>query len=114
MSNGDIMSREDRIKEALGTLEELGASSRGDSFDLGGEVTRYEGQDSISQYLSNPKQLSQLFSLTEKQAENVCSLITGGSSAFAYKLLARHLGSELSGAIGGFLGGYLSKRVIGK
>ena len=113
MSNGEVLSREDRISEARRILEELG-EPRGDSFDIGRNVANFEGQDTISHYLSNPKQLSQVFNLTGKQTENVCSLIAGGSSAFAYKFLAQHIGSELSGAIGGLLGGYIARKIVGK
>ena len=120
MSNEELLSREDRVRAALSTLSELGVS-RGDSFDVGTEIAEYgalsgyeSSGDPISQYLSNPKQLSQLFNLTEKQAENICSAITGGGAAAGHKLLARYFGAEFAGAIGGFFGGYISRKVVGK
>lgn len=114
MSNGEMLSREDRIRNALSTLSELGVS-RGDSFDIGNDSTEVENpRDIISTYLSNPQQLGQLFHLTDKQAENVSALITGGGSALTYKALSRYVGSELAGAIGGYLGGLVARKLIGK
>ena len=115
MSNGEVLSREDRIQGALNTLKELGVANRGDSFDIGGEVESYDNpQEAISTYLSNPKQLGQLFHLTDKEAENVCALITGGGSALSYKMLSQYIGSELAGAVGGYLGGLVARKVVGK
>ena len=90
---------------------------RGDSFDIGDEREFREVSDSkdlISQLVSNPKQLISSLGLTETQAENVAAIITAGSAGAAYKYLSRHIGSELAGAIGGFLGAYVAKRLIGK
>ena len=113
MSNGEVLSREDRISEARRILEELG-EPRGDSFDIGRNVANFEGQDTISQYMSNPKQLSQLFSLTGRQAENVQSLLVGAGTGGIYKLLNRHLGPDISGAIGGLVSAYITRKIVGK
>jgi len=104
-------------------LEETRIVKRGDSFDIGGlgELTESESgnlpqtsDDIIIRLLSNPKGLANSLGLTEKQAKNIASIITGGGAGLGHQLLADAIGPELAGAIGGFLGGYVSKKVVGK
>ena len=91
--------------------------SRGDSFDIDdiGEFREVgSSRDLISELVSNPKQLIGSLGLTESQAENVAAIITAGGAGAAYKYLSKHIGPELAGAVGGFLGAYVAKRLIGK
>ena len=89
---------------------------RGDSFDIDSGEFREVGssRDLISELVSNPKQLIGSLGLTEAQADNVAALITAGGAGAAYKYLSRHIGPELAGAVGGFLGAYLAKRLLSK
>ena len=86
---------------------------RGDSFDIG-EFRGVNSRDMISQLVSNPKQLIGSLGLTETQAENVAAILTAGGAGAAYKYLSRHIGPELAGAVGGFLGAYIAKRLFSK
>ena len=111
-SEGEVLSREDRIREAQETLRNLGIS-RGDSFDLGSFEEVGESKDLVS-LLSNPRKLIGSFNLTESQAENVASIITGGAAGLGRKYLTRYIGPELAGAVSGFLGAVISKKVVGR
>jgi len=108
---GDIISGAE-ISKAEEILRRVG-KVRGDSFDLGfGEET--ENPDMITALITNPQKLMGSLNLTEKQAENVASLITAGGAGAAYKYLSKYIGSELAGAVGGFLGGFISRKLIGR
>ena len=84
------------------------------------EVLPPEGKSSkidsaaLAKLISNPGALRGMFSLTEPQAENVAAILAGSGTALSMKLLAKHIGPELAGAVGGFLGGYVSRKVVGK
>ena len=116
MSNGDIshmLSEDEQVEQALSTIQKYGAKKRGDSFDLGlsgGE----ESKDMIGSLLSNPQELANSLNLTEKQAENVRSVIVGAGSGGIHRLLSQHLGDEIAGALGGFVAGYIAKKVVGR
>jgi len=66
----------------------------------------------ILQLAQNPGALRDLFQLNDQQASNVQALLTGSGAALAVKLFSKHLGVELSGAIGGLLGGHISRRIM--
>jgi len=85
---------------------------RGDSFDIG-EVGQGQ-QEIISAVIQNPEKLAELLNLTEEQANNIRSLITGAGAGLSSKFLATALGEEIAGALGGFIGGFVAKRVIGR
>ena len=64
--------------------------------------------------IQNPSALQSLFDLNPQQAENVRSLITGSGSGLGAKALSQYVGTPLAGAIGGFLGGYVAEKILGK
>ena len=107
----------EEVQKAIQILQEH-AIRRGDSFDIGSEDKDYEesslSSPKIIEILNNPQMLAESLNLTAYQAENLRSLITAGGAGVSHKFLARHIGDELAGAIGGFLGGYISKRIIGR
>ena len=115
MPEGEVMNEEDLV-QALNALRErkVGAQARGDGFDMGGDESYGNEQQpgSFLELLSNPQQLANSLNLNRKQAENIRSLITGSGAGLASKFLARTFGDEIAGAIGGFLGGYVSKRIL--
>jgi len=63
--------------------------------------------------MQNPSALRNLFQLNDQQAENVRALLAGGGTTLAVKMFSRYVGPELAGAVGGFLGGYVSRRLLG-
>ena len=114
MPNGEILSREDRVREAQETLKNLGAS-RGDSFDIGEfEEDNPQSSDIITSLIANPERLMSSFNLTPSQAENIAAIITGSAAGFGRKHLSKYIGPELAGAVSGFLGGFISKKVVGR
>jgi len=96
---GDVITPQQRISELEQEINSL----------KGGVNT-----GALANILENPSALKTLFTLDEKQALNVASLITGSTSGLGRKYLTNLVGPELAGAIGGWLGGYISKRVMGK
>lgn len=89
---------------------------RGDSFDIGSsEAQPIQGAKQpfdISQFIQNPSALASTLGLSTAQAKNVQSLITGAGAGLAHKFLSGMIGDELAGAVGGYLGAYVAKRVI--
>ena len=110
---GEILSREDRVREAQETLRNLGAG-RGDSFDIGEFEEDNNPQDLVTSLMANPQKLMSSFNLTAAQAENIAAIITGGAAGFGRKHLSKYIGPELAGAVSGFLGGFISKKVVGR
>ena len=100
----------DTIREKVG--HEL--VRRGDSFDIGEITESPQEQDIFIKVMQNPQQLANMLGLDEKQAENLRAAITGAGAGLSSKFLANAFGDEIAGAVGGFLGGYIAKRVIGK
>lgn len=94
---GEVVTSEQRIKE----LEDENNRLKGES--------RHE----LTKFLENPSQLKEMFNLSEGQALNVRSLISGAGSAAAVKYLSRHIGSELAAGVGGFVAAYIAKRMLG-
>lgn len=84
---------------------------RGDSFDIGEDIPE-DNEVPASLANINPQQLISNLNLTPEQAENVRALITGAGAGGGYKFLSKYLGDEVAGAIGGFLGAYVAKRVV--
>ena len=86
--------------------------------DLKEELAQLEGgwnpNKALTQFVQNPGKLAEMFHLSPEQSLNVSSLITGAASAASRKYLTALFGAELAGAIGGFAGAYLSRRVIGR
>ncbi len=90
---------------------------RGDSFDIGEPGQHNVGkqsEDILMSIVSNPSAFVETLGLTEAQAKNLASVITGSGSAFGYKYLSDAFGPEIAGAIGGFVGGYVAKKVVRK
>lgn len=96
-----------------------------DAFDIGRyrsvsnpqdiiDMRQGKTNDALAEILSNPKGLMTALNLSRKEAENIRSLVVGAGAGGVHKLLSKHLGDEIAGAIGGFLAGYIAKRVIGK
>ena len=87
---------------------------RGDSFDIGSEqASQAMGNFDIAQIIQNPGQLANILNLNEKQATNVVSVLAAGGAGLSHKFLSEHIGDELAAAVGGFLGAYIGKRLIG-
>ena len=88
--------------------EERHVIKRGDGFDIG------EGSPSpeVITIMQNPDQLVNLLNLTPEQATNVASIVAAGGAGLGYKFLSQIIGGELAGAVGGFLGGYVAKRLF--
>ena len=107
------MNEENRYDTAKDISREL-AKRRGDSFDIGELTESPTEQDMIVRIMQNPRQLADMLNLSEKQAENTRAAITAAGAGLSSKFLSQHFGDEIAGAIGGFLGGYISKRIIGK
>lgn len=107
VTEGEITNEEEVEQEHL--------SSRGDSFDIGrgkGDIVPSGGP--FSDILSNPNQLVKTLNLTPQQSKNVKSIIAAGGAGISHQLLSNIIGSELAGAVGGFLGGYLSRKLMGR
>lgn len=68
--------------------------------------------EALMKLLQNPRALKQKLNLTEKQAENIRSIIAGTGAAAANKYLGKLIGADLASAVGGFLGSYLSRRIF--
>lgn len=96
----------------MNEVEKTGVIRRGDSFDIGTGGTGQESDKSLVEILQNPTQLASMLSLTDKQAENVRATITAAGAGLSSKFLASTFGDEIAGAIGGFLGGYVAKRIF--
>jgi len=111
MPNGEILSREDRIKEAEETLRNLGAG-RGDSFDIGEFGEEEKNPDLITSLITNPERLMSSFNLSRAQANNIRSLLVGGGTGAVYRYLSQHLGGEVAGIIGGFLSAWVARRIV--
>ena len=85
--------------------------------ELENEIGRLQGgvnTGALANIIQNPSALRSLFTVDERQALNVASLITGGASGLGRKYLTNLVGPELAGAIGGFVGGYVSRKLMGK
>lgn len=98
----------DTTKEKTGEL----VRRRGDGFDIG-ELVPQE-QDMIVKIMQNPQQLQDLLNLNEKQAENIKALVTGAGAGIASKYLAKHFGDAVAGGFGGFVGGLIANKLLGK
>ena len=101
----------DTIRKEIG--QEI-VKRRGDSFDIGEITESPQEQDMIVRIMQNPRQLAEVLDLNEKQAENLRAAITGAGAGLSSKFLAKTFGDEIAGAVGGFLGGYIARRIIGK
>ena len=105
MIHAEIVNPQSKIKE----LEEELGFWRGQT-----APSQSQQQQPLAKILSNPGSIQQMFNLDETQAMNVASLLTGAGAGLTRKYLTQALGPEIAGAIGGFLGGYLSRRLVGK
>lgn len=89
-----------------------------DSFDIGTPSERSQAivsqEDIIGKLLANPQGLVGALGLNEKQALNISSIITGGVAGAGRKWLTEYIGAELAGAVGGFVGAYVSKKITGR
>ncbi len=103
ISGSDVINRDDRIQQLEDEIRHLKGIST-------------EDKNSVLGIIGNPniKEFAAKLSLDERQARNVKALITGGVSAASSKYLSSIFGEEIAGAIGGGLGGYLARRILGK
>ena len=104
------MNEQEQVNHALEILRKY-AVQRGDSFDIGREVTEPKEPDVIS-VLQNPRALAGVLNITVKQAENLRATITGTGAGLASKFLSQYFGEEIAGAFGGLIGGYVSRRIL--
>ena len=98
-------NKEDTVKSIV---------QRGDSFDIGGSTTDLTTRPDFVELLQNPNQLAEMLGLNKDQAENLRAAITAAGAGLSSKFLAGAFGDEIAGAIGGFLGGHIAKKMIGK
>lgn len=98
---GEVITAEERIAELEDKIKELQG--------YGGGARR----TAITNFIQNPRGVASQLNLTEAQALNVRSLITGAGAAAAEKYLSRAIGAELAGAIGGGLGAWIARKMIG-
>ena len=91
-------------------MEDRITTRKGDSFDIG-EREETQSMD-LATIMSNPQKLIDTFSMTRAQAENVRSLLVGSGAGGIHKLLSKHLGDEVAGAIGGLISGWVAGKVI--
>ena len=97
----EVLSRDERISRLRHELTDLEGGGSG-------QVSK-----ALESIMRNPRQLKSMFNLNEEQAVNVKSLVVGSGTAAAVKYLSNAIGTELSGAIGGFLSGYIAKKMFG-
>lgn len=97
----EVSTREERIQE----LEKEILSLKGGGSGMSSKA--------LMQMLENPRALGDKFGLNEQQAVNVSSIITGVGAGMGRKYLTKMIGAELSGAVGGFLGALVSKKLFG-
>jgi hypothetical protein len=88
--------------------------SRGDSFDIGQSEAKRPNQTALAEFIANPSGLAGALGLTSKQAENIASIVAGAGAGAGYKYLSKFIGGELAAALGGFLGAYVSGKLIKK
>ena len=100
----------DAIREKVG--HEL--VRRGDSFDIGELAKSSQEQDIIVKIMQNPSQLQELLNIDEAQAENIKAVLTGAGAGLASKYLAKHFGDAVAGGFGGFVGGIIAQKLLGK
>ena len=99
--DGEVITAEERIAELEDKIKELQG--------YGGGARR----SAITQFMQNPRGVASSLNLTEAQALNVRSLITGAGAAAAEKYLSRSIGAELAGALGGLAGAWIARKMIG-
>ena len=85
---------------------------RGDSFDIGDTDSPVSQEDILIKIVQNPSQLQEMLGLTEKQADNIRAALTGAGAGISSKFLSRAFGEEIAGAIGGFLGGHIARKIV--
>ena len=99
--NTEVITKSERVSALRQELSEL--ESAPSNFD----------PRSLMQIIQNPASLTKYMSLSDKQALNAASFLTGGGAGAFRKVMTQYLGAELSGAIGGFISGYISKKMFG-
>ena len=100
---------DDEVQNALRVIQE---HTRGDSFDIGEERAMQTQDPDIINIIQNPRELADMFNLTEKQAANLRSLIVGSGTGGIHRLLSEHFGSEVSAIIGALASSWVSKKII--
>ena len=109
------LSDEEKLRQALSTIQGA-VAKRNDSFDIGGNpgnTAIAASSPEIISIFNNPSQLASLLDVSEAQAENLRSLIVGGGTGAVYRLLNKHLGGEVSAALGGLLSAWAAKKLLG-
>jgi riboflavin biosynthesis pyrimidine reductase len=108
---------EEEVQKALQIIKDQ-VISRGDSFDIGNEDS-YSGIKNpdetipeVINIINNPHQLAERMNLTQKQAENIKSLIIGGGTGAVHKLLSKHIGDEPAAVIGALLSGWATRKLF--
>ena len=84
---------------------------RGDSFDIGQNLPA-KSNDDVIHIAQHPGELVNILDLTPKQEANVRSLIVGAGTGGIHRLLSKHLGDEVAGALGGLLSGYVASKLF--
>ena len=110
MSNGQTIDQSGRMvsPEEIRLGREI--ASRGDDFDIGAGKESGSHPEALVSLLQNP---TALFSdLTSGQAENIKALVVGGGSAAVYKMLSKHFGGAVAGALGGLVAAWLVEKVV--
>lgn len=102
---------EDKYIDTIKTGHDL--VRRGDSFDIGNIAESQDQQDILVRVMQNPDKLADMLGLNENQAENIRSLIVGAGTGGIHKLMNKHLGSEVSAMLGGFISGYVARKILG-
>jgi len=69
--------------------------------------------DKFLKLIENPRAIGESLNLSDTQARNLVSLVSGMGAAGGTKYLGPHLGSEISAALGGFLGAFISRKIFG-
>lgn len=92
---------------------------RGDSFEVGSNIESPSGAGNplkptgmFMELLNNPSVLSKNLHLTQKQADNIASVLTGGGAAMGYKYLSKLFGPEIASAMGAALAAHVVKRLV--
>ena len=106
---------QDEDDSSLDVIRTRELQVRGDSFDIGDKSEGpMQEQDIIVRIMQNPSQLQDLLNVSDEQAGNISSAITGIGAGLAAKYLGKHCGGAVAGGFGGFLAGMIAEKIIGK
>lgn len=89
---GEVVSREERIRELQTELNEL--YNKGDK-----SLDGYRG-GALEGILGNPNKMKELFSVNDRQAQNIKSIMVGTGTAAAVKYLGDKIGTKPAAILG--------------